>query len=98
MTLPRRPPLPYNRDMGIIGFLILGLIAGTVARAIMPGRISDGIIPALVCGVVGAMLGGWLSSIIFHVSLGSFWHPVTWIIAIAGSVLVLFIWGKINKK
>ena len=84
--------------MSIIAFLILGLIAGAVARAIMPGRISGGIIPALVCGVVGAMIGGWLSSAIFRVSIGSFWNPITWVIAIAGSVLVLFIWGKINKK
>lgn len=84
--------------MGIIAFLLLGLIAGTVARAIVPGRVNKGFTSALVCGVVGALVGGWLSSWIFHVSLGSFWNPMTWIIAIAGSALVLFVWGKITKK
>jgi len=83
--------------MGIFGFLILGLAVGCIARMIVPGRIGKGWLPALVCGVIGALVGGFLSSLIFKVGLGSFWNPGTWIIAIIGSVIVLFIWGKIHK-
>jgi len=90
--------LPYNGDMGIIAFLILGVIAGTIARILVPGRINKGLISALICGVVGALIGGWLSSSIFHISLGTFWSLRTWVIAIAGSALVLFVWGLITKK
>jgi uncharacterized membrane protein YeaQ/YmgE (transglycosylase-associated protein family) len=84
--------------MGIIAFLILGVIAGMVARALVPGRIGGGLLPALLCGVGGALVGGWLSSTFLHVSLGRFWDIRTWIIAIAGSALVLVVWGMITGK
>ena len=84
--------------MGTIAFLILGLIAGSVARALVPGRISGGLLSALICGVVGALVGGWISTAIFHVSLGTFWDLRTWIISIAGSALVLAIWGMIKGR
>ena len=88
---------PYSGGMSIFGFLILGLAVGCIARMIVPGRIGNGWLSALVCGVVGALVGGFLSSLIFHVGLGSFWNPRTWIVAIIGSVIVLFVWGKIGK-
>ncbi|MCL2471546.1 MAG: GlsB/YeaQ/YmgE family stress response membrane protein [Propionibacteriaceae bacterium] len=84
--------------MGIISFLLLGLIAGAVARALVPGRIGSGFVSALVCGVVGALVGGWLSSAIFHISLGTFWDLRTWIISIAGSALVLTVWGAFHRS
>jgi len=84
--------------MSIIAFLILGTIAGSVARAFLPGRIGGGLIPALVCGIIGAVVGGFLSSLFLHVSLGAFWNLRTWVIAIAGSALVLFVWGLISDK
>ena len=84
--------------MGIIAFLILGGIAGAVARALVPGRIGRGLIPAMICGVAGALIGGWLSSQFLHVGLGTFWDWRTWIIAIAGSALVLLVWGLLTGK
>ncbi len=90
--------LAYNRDMSIIAFIILGAIAGFIARAIVPGRISSGLIPALICGVVGAVVGGWLSSRLLDIDLGGFWNLRSWVIAIAGSVLVLVVWGMIKGR
>jgi len=84
--------------MGTIAFLILGLIAGSVARALVPGRIGGGLFSALVCGVVGALVGGWISTALFGVPLGRFWDLRTWIISIAGSALVLAIWGIIKGR
>jgi uncharacterized membrane protein YeaQ/YmgE (transglycosylase-associated protein family) len=51
--------------MGILAFLILGLIAGAIAKAILPGRRGGGWVITLVLGVVGAILGGWIGSLIF---------------------------------
>ena len=84
--------------MGFFAFLLLGLIAGIIARAIVPGKIRDGLLSALICGVVGAIVGGWLSSALFHISLGTFWSLRTWAIAIVGSIIVLVVWGAIKGR
>lgn len=79
--------------MGFLAFLILGLIAGAIAKAIMPGKQAGGWVVTLLLGVVGALLGGWLGSILFHVGLGDFWSLWTWLLAIGGSLIVLLIYG-----
>ena len=78
--------------------MILGAIAGTIGRALVPGRIGGGLIGAIIVGAAGATVGGWLSSNFLHVSLGSFWDLRTWVIAVAGSVLVLVVWGMITGR
>lgn len=84
--------------MGILAFLLLGLIAGAIAKLIMPGSQGGGWILTLVLGVVGALLGGWLGSAIFGVGINEFWSLSTWLLAIAGSVIVLFVWGLIAGR
>ncbi|MDR0284750.1 MAG: GlsB/YeaQ/YmgE family stress response membrane protein [Propionibacteriaceae bacterium] len=84
--------------MSILAWLILGIVAGSIARSLLPGRIKGGLLSALVCGVVGAQVGGWLSSQFFHIPLGHFWSLQTWAIAIAGSALVLVVWGAIKGR
>lgn len=81
--------------MGFIAFLVLGLIAGAIAKAILPGRQGGGWFVTLLLGVVGAMLGGWLGSLIFNASLENFWSLQTWLLAIGGSIVVLLIYGLI---
>lgn len=83
--------------MSIIGFLILGLIVGALAKLIVPGG-QGGWLAALVLGVVGALLGGWLGSAIFGVGLQEFWSLETWLVALVGAVVVVFIWGLITKN
>ncbi len=84
--------------MGILGWIVLGLIAGAIAKLILPGRQGGGWIMTLILGVVGALLGGWLGSLIFNVGLEDFWSLQTWIVAIVGSILVLLIWGLVTKN
>lgn len=84
--------------MGFIGWIVLGLIAGAIAKAILPGKQGGGWIATLILGVVGALLGGWLGSAIFHVGVDKFWSLSTWILAIVGSLIVLLIWGFITKR
>ncbi|WP_138443988.1 GlsB/YeaQ/YmgE family stress response membrane protein [Sinomonas susongensis] len=84
--------------MGILAFLILGLIAGAIAKALIPGRQGGGWFMTLVLGVVGALLGGWIGSALFGVGLQNFWSIQTWIVAIVGSVIVLLIYGAVTRR
>ena len=84
--------------MGILSFLLLGLIVGAIAKAIVPGRQPGGLLATLILGVVGALLGGWLGSVIFHVGLRSFFSLSTWILAVVGAVIVLLIYQAVTGR
>jgi uncharacterized membrane protein YeaQ/YmgE (transglycosylase-associated protein family) len=84
--------------MGFFGFLILGLIAGAIAKAILPGRQGGGIFITLLLGVVGAFLGGWLGSLLFNAPLQEFFSIQTWLLASVGSIIVLLVYGMITKR
>jgi len=84
--------------MGFLGFLLLGLIAGAIAKLILPGKQAGGWIATLILGVVGALLGGWLGGLIFNINLGGFFELRTWLLAIVGSLIVLIIWGFISSR
>jgi uncharacterized membrane protein YeaQ/YmgE (transglycosylase-associated protein family) len=81
--------------MSFLGFLLLGLIAGAIAKAILPGKQGGGWFVTLLLGVVGAILGGWLGGLLFNVDLNEFWSLSTWLLAIGGSIIVLLIYGLI---
>lgn len=83
--------------MGIIAWIVLGLIAGAIAKAILPGNQGGGWGMTLILGVVGALLGGWLGSAIFGIGLENFWSIQTWLVAIVGSIVVLLIWGLVTR-
>jgi uncharacterized membrane protein YeaQ/YmgE (transglycosylase-associated protein family) len=79
--------------MGIIAFLILGLLAGGIAKAIMPGEDPGGIIVTTVIGVVGALVGGFLAAAVFGAHpLDDFFDISTWLTAIFGSIILLAIY------
>nr|WP_228498068.1 GlsB/YeaQ/YmgE family stress response membrane protein [Plantibacter sp. VKM Ac-2876] len=80
--------------------MLLGLIAGALAKAILPGRQGGGWLITLLLGVVGALLGGWLGGILFGANLQEFFSLQTWLLAIGGSIVVLLIYGALtrNKK
>jgi uncharacterized membrane protein YeaQ/YmgE (transglycosylase-associated protein family) len=76
--------------MGIIAWIVLGLIAGIVAEKLTGEK--TGIILAGVVGIVGALLGGFLAKVLFHVhSLNTFFNLSTWVTAIVGGVVLLLI-------
>ncbi|MFS0852790.1 GlsB/YeaQ/YmgE family stress response membrane protein [Microbacterium sp. 179-I 3D4 NHS] len=81
--------------MSFLGFLLLGLIAGAIAKLILPGKQGGGWLVTLLLGVVGAILGGWIGSMIFGVGLEEFWDLSTWLLAIGGAIIVLLIYGLI---
>ena len=84
--------------MGFIGWIVLGLIAGAIAKAIKPGEQGGGWLATLLLGVVGAIVGGWIGSALFDVSVDKFWSLSTWLLAIGGSLIVLVIWGLLTRK
>ncbi|MGW0751117.1 GlsB/YeaQ/YmgE family stress response membrane protein [Streptomyces sp. NPDC002587] len=76
--------------MGIIAWILIGLCAGLIAKAIMPGKDPGGIIITMLIGIAGGLLGGWLGKVIFGVdSIDGFFDLSTWIAAIIGSVILL---------
>ena len=83
--------------MGWLSFIILGLIAGVIAKLILPGKQGGGWFITLLLGVVGALLGGWLAGLIFGIGYDDFWSIQSWLIAIVGAIIVLLIWGLITR-
>jgi uncharacterized membrane protein YeaQ/YmgE (transglycosylase-associated protein family) len=77
--------------MGIIAFLILGLLAGAIAKAIAPGEDPGGIFVTMLIGVAGALVGGFLAAALFGAHpLDEFFDISTWATAIIGSLVLLF--------
>lgn len=82
--------------MGIIAFLILGLLAGAIAKVLLPGDDPGGIIVTMIIGVVGALLGGFLAGLIFNAHpLDEFFDLSTWLTAIVGSIVLLLIYRAV---
>jgi uncharacterized membrane protein YeaQ/YmgE (transglycosylase-associated protein family) len=85
--------------MGIIAFIILGLIAGVIAKAILPGKQPGGIIITTLIGIAGALIGGFLAGAIFDADpLDEFWDVSTWLTAIIGAIILLLIYGFIADR
>jgi uncharacterized membrane protein YeaQ/YmgE (transglycosylase-associated protein family) len=79
--------------MGIIAFIILGLLAGLIAKAIMPGDDPGGIIVTTLIGIAGALIGGFLAAALFGAHpLDDFFDVSTWVTAIVGSIILLAIY------
>ncbi len=84
--------------MWITSWILLGLIAGAIAKAALPGRSNGGWLSTMILGIVGAIAGGFLGRLIFNVDLGDFFNIRTWVLAIVGSIVVLAIYGALTGK
>lgn len=76
--------------IGILAFLIMGLIAGFIARAVVPGRDPMGLIGTLLLGVVGALIGGFI--------FGGPDNAVGYIGAVVGAVLALLVYKLVTRN
>lgn len=85
--------------MGIIGWIVLGLLAGLIAKAIMPGKEQIGIILTTVLGIVGALLGGFIATALgFGDPVDEFFDLSTWLAAVVGALIILFLWNAISDR
>jgi uncharacterized membrane protein YeaQ/YmgE (transglycosylase-associated protein family) len=86
-------------SMSVIGWIVLGLIAGIIAKALLGGRAKHGVIVTILIGIAGALVGGWAASELFDIkSTGGFFDLSTWLIAIVGSVVLLGIYYVITNR
>jgi uncharacterized membrane protein YeaQ/YmgE (transglycosylase-associated protein family) len=82
--------------MGIIGWILLGLIAGVIAKAILPGDDPGGIIVTILLGIAGAIVGGFIGNALFDADWrDEFWDVSTWLSAIVGSIILLLIYRAV---
>ena len=82
--------------MGIIAFFVLGLLAGAIARALVPGEQSGGAVVTMLLGVVGAVGAGLLAGIVFDVNpIDEFFDVSTWVASIIGAVVVVALYEAI---
>lgn len=82
--------------MNILSWILFGLIVGIVANAIDPSPNKSGITNSILLGVVGALVGGFLANLLFGITITGF-NITTFLVAIAGSLLLLF-FGKAMRK
>jgi len=81
----------------IISIIVVGLIAGAVARLVVPGRQNLSIPMTILLGVVGSFVGGFLGYLIFHRGSGGFLQPAGILGSIIGAIIVLLIWLKVGQ-
>jgi uncharacterized membrane protein YeaQ/YmgE (transglycosylase-associated protein family) len=85
--------------MGIIAWIVLGLVAGLIANMLIPGRRAQGLILTCVIGIVGALGGGWVATKLFHIhTLHGFFNLDTWITAIVGAAILLLILHLVTRE
>ncbi|NEQ23217.1 MAG: GlsB/YeaQ/YmgE family stress response membrane protein [Microcoleus sp. SIO2G3] len=86
----------------ILAWIVLGLIAGALAKVIYPGRQGGGILGTMLLGIIGAFVGGTLYNLLVNGSLQLTAAAALTIPAIAvavlGAIVALFIWGAINRR
>jgi len=87
-----------EQTMGIIGWIVLGLIAGAIAKALHKGDEPGGVLGTFAVGVVGALLGGLIASAVGVGGISSFFSVGTWLIAIGGAFLLLVLYDALTGR
>jgi uncharacterized membrane protein YeaQ/YmgE (transglycosylase-associated protein family) len=83
--------------MGIVLWIVFGLIAGALAKFLMPGKQPGGIVLTTVLGIVGAVVGGFIATQLGFGDVHSF-DVRSMAIAVGGALLVLVVWGFASKQ
>ena len=85
--------------MGIIGWILLGFLAGLIAKALMPGGERGGFILTTLLGIGGALVGGFLASVLgLGDPIDEFFDISTWIAAVVGALIILVVWNAISGR
>jgi uncharacterized membrane protein YeaQ/YmgE (transglycosylase-associated protein family) len=82
----------------IISLIVIGLIAGALARLLVPGKQHMSILATIVLGIVGSFVGGFLGYLIFHKdSQDGFFQPSGIIGSVIGAIVVLLVWERVGE-
>jgi uncharacterized membrane protein YeaQ/YmgE (transglycosylase-associated protein family) len=82
--------------MGIVSWIVLGAIAGFLANLVVGGR--EGILGTIILGIVGAVVGGWLASEVFHKGDVTGVNVESIVIAVIGAIIVLVVWTAVSRN
>ena len=85
----------YMADYGWFGWILIGLIAGAIAKAVMPGRDPGGCLVTILLGVAGAVLAGFLGQQLGWYSAG---EGAGFLAAIVGAILILFVYRLVARR
>jgi uncharacterized membrane protein YeaQ/YmgE (transglycosylase-associated protein family) len=80
----------------IIWWIIVGLIVGALARFLVPGRDPMGWLGTIVLGIAGSFVGGFIGSLIWKPTTGSYFHPGGFFLSLVGAILLVLIWRKVR--
>lgn len=75
--------------MGLLSWILFGLLAGLVARAVVPGRQATGCLPTLAVGIVGAAIGGLVGEAVFDTDVRFGWDLGPFVLAVIGAIVLL---------
>ena len=84
--------------MGWLAYIIFGLIAGAIAKALRPGADPAGWLVTILIGILGSVVGKFIADAIGISVADSFWSPMNWIVSIAGAILLLFFMLNLLRK
>lgn len=82
--------------MGIIAWIIFGLIAGAIAKFLMPGKDPGGFIITIIIGILGAVVGGWIGTALGFGSVDGF-NLGSFVVAVVGALVLLFLYRVVKK-
>ena len=83
--------------MGIVIWIVVGLLAGLIARALFPGPQAMGIIATILLGLVGSFVGGLVGMVVWHHDIAQF-TPGGLLLSALGAIVVLLIWGAASRR
>ncbi len=83
--------------MGIFSWIVFGLIAGALAKFLMPGKDPGGLILTVIIGIVGAMVGGFIGTQLGFGAVSGF-DVRSFLVAIAGAMLLLFAYRLVRRS
>ncbi|MFG3051988.1 GlsB/YeaQ/YmgE family stress response membrane protein [Kitasatospora sp. NPDC048239] len=79
--------------MSIVAWIVLGLVAGALAKLLLPGKDPGGLVVTTLIGIAGSFVGGWIASKVFHRSVSAhFFDLATWASAIGGALVLLILY------
>lgn len=84
--------------MRIIVMVIVGLIAGALARLILPGKDPMGVLMTILLGVAGSFVGGFIGNLIWPPEDGNLFHPGGIVLSVVGAILLLWIWRMFRRR
>jgi uncharacterized membrane protein YeaQ/YmgE (transglycosylase-associated protein family) len=83
--------------MSILSWILFGLVAGAIAKAIHPGKDPGGWLITIIIGIVGAMLGGAIGVMLFSRDVTG-WNLTSFLLAVGGSVILLWIYSAVRGR